>query len=40
MKRYPREKYTLATKLNARVAKSAGEARAQLLTGLERTRSG
>ena len=39
VKRYPREKYTLATKLNARVAKSSEDARAQLLTSLERTQA-
>ena len=40
VKRYPRESYTLATKLNARVAKGAEDARAQLLTSLERTQAG
>ena len=40
VKRHPREKYTLATKLNARVAKSAWDAKAQLLTSLERTQVG
>ena len=40
VKRYPRESYTLATKLNARVANSAEDARAQLLTSLERTQAG
>lgn len=39
VKRYPREKYTLATKLNAHVAKSSENARAQLLTSLERTQA-
>ena len=39
VKRYPRESYTLATKLNARVAKGAEDARAQLLTSLERTQA-
>lgn len=35
--RYPRDKFTLATKLNARVATSAEDARQQLTTSLERT---
>ena len=35
--RYPREKFTLATKLNARVATTVEEARQQLYTSLERT---
>lgn len=38
--RYPREKFTLATKLNARVAASAEDARQQLATSLERTGAG
>ena len=38
--RYPRESYTLATKLNARVARNAEDAKAQLLTSLERTQAG
>ena len=38
--RYPREAYTLATKLNARVANSPEEARQQLETSLERTGAG
>ena len=40
VKRYSREKFTLATKLNARVARSAEDAKAQLLTSLERTQAG
>lgn len=38
--RYPRNKFTLATKLNARVATSAEDARQQLTTSLERTGAG
>ena len=38
--RYPRENYTLATKLNARVVNSAEEAKAQLFTSMERTQAG
>ncbi len=38
--RYPREKFTLATKLNARVATTVEEARQQLYTSLERTGAG
>ena len=38
--RYPRESFTVATKVNARVAASAEEARAQLTTSLERTGAG
>lgn len=38
--RYPRDKFTLATKLNARVAASAEDARQQLTTSLERTGAG
>ena len=38
--RYPREKFTLATKLNARVAADADEAKRQLETSLERTGAG
>lgn len=38
--RYPRDKFTLATKLNARVATSAEDARQQLTTSLERTGAG
>lgn len=38
--RYPRDKFTLATKLNARVATSAEDARQQLATSLERTGAG
>ncbi len=40
VKRYPRESYTLATKLNARVAENAEAARQQLMTSLERTGAG
>ncbi len=38
--RYPREKFTLATKLNARVATDVENARQQLATSLERTGAG
>lgn len=38
--RYPRESYTLATKLNARVAESAEAAKQQLEISLERTGAG
>lgn len=38
--RYPRDEFTLATKLNARVATSAEDARQQLTTSLERTGAG
>ena len=38
--RYPRERFTIATKANARVAKSAEEARQQLAVSLERTGAG
>ena len=38
--RYPREAYTLATKLNARVAKDAEDARRQFTASLERTGAG
>ena len=40
VKRYPRESYTLATKLNARVAESAEAAKNQLKISLERTGAG
>mgnify|MGYP002857062498 CR=1 FL=1 len=40
VERYPRDSYTLASKINARVAKSAEDARAQLATSLERTGAG
>lgn len=40
VERYPREKFTLATKLNARVATTVEEARQQLYTSLERTGAG
>ena len=35
--RYPRDSYTVATKLNVRVAKDAEDARQQFYTSLERT---
>ena len=35
--RYPREAYTIATKLNVRVAKDEADAKRQLFTSLERT---
>ncbi len=38
--RYPRDAYTLATKLNARVARDAEAAKAQFFTSLERTQAG
>ncbi len=38
--RYPRERFTVATKVNARVATSAEDARQQLVTSLERTGAG
>lgn len=38
--RYPRERFTVATKVNARVATSAEDARQQLATSLERTGAG
>ena len=38
--RYPRESYTLATKLNAQVAPTAGMARKQFQTSLDRTGAG
>ena len=38
--RYPRERFTLATKLNARVAKDEADAKQQLFTSLERTGAG
>ena len=38
--RYPRESYTVATKLNVRVAKDAEDARQQFYTSLERTGAG
>ena len=38
--RYPRDKYTLATKLNARVSPNEEEAKKQLFTSLERTGAG
>ena len=38
--RYPRQAYTIATKLNVRVAKSEEDAKAQLFTSLERTGAG
>jgi predicted aldo/keto reductase-like oxidoreductase len=38
--RYPRESYTLATKLNAPAAKSEEEAKQQFFTSLERTGAG
>ena len=40
VKRYPRESYTLATKLNSRVAKDAEDAKNQLAVSLERTGAG
>ena len=40
VERYPRDAYTLATKLNARVAKDAEAAKAQFFTSLERTQAG
>ena len=40
VKRHPRDRYTLATKLNARVAKDAEAAKAQFYTSLERTQAG
>ena len=40
VKRYPRDSYTLATKLNARVAKDEADAKQQLATSLERTGAG
>ena len=38
--RYPRDKFTLATKLNTRVAKDEADAKQQLATSLERTGAG
>ena len=38
--RYPRESFTLATKLNTRVAKSESQAKAQFQASLERTGAG
>ena len=38
--RYPRESFTLATKLNTRVAKSEAQAKAQFQASLERTGAG
>ena len=38
--RYPRDSYTVATKLNVRVAKDAEDARQQFYTSLERTGAG
>lgn len=38
--RYPRDSYTLATKLNARYAKNEEEAKQQIFTSLERTGAG
>ncbi|MCF2621407.1 aldo/keto reductase [Collinsella tanakaei] len=38
--RYPRDRFTIATKVNARVAESAADARQQLTTSLERTGAG
>lgn len=40
VERHPRESYTLATKLNARVAKDAQDARSQLKQSLARTGAG
>ncbi len=40
VERYPRDAYTLATKMNARVASSAEEAKKQLETSLGRTGAG
>ena len=40
VERHPRESYTLATKLNARVAKDAADARSQLDQSLARTGAG
>ena len=40
VKRHPRESYTLATKLNARVASDMESAKAQFFTSLERTQAG
>ena len=40
VERYPRESYTLASKVNARVAKNAEEAQKQLFISLERTGAG
>ena len=38
--RYPRDRYTLATKLNAGMAKNEADAKAQFATSLERTGAG
>lgn len=38
--RYPRDRFTLATKLNARVARDEADAKQQLATSLERTGAG
>ena len=40
VERHPRDSYTLATKLNARIAKSEAEARSELEQSLERTGAG
>lgn len=40
VERYPRESYTLATKLNAGVASDEADAKKQFQTSLERTRAG
>ncbi len=40
VERHPREKYTLASKLNARVAKDADDAKSQLAQSLARTGAG
>ena len=40
VQRHPRDSFTLATKLNVRVAKTADEARGQFTTSLERTGAG
>ena len=40
LSRYPRESFTLATKLNTRVAKSEAQAKAQFQASLERTGAG
>ena len=40
VERHPRDSYTLATKLNARVAKDAADARSELEQSLERTGAG
>ena len=40
VERHPRDRYTLATKLNARVARDAQDARSQLEQSLARTGAG